>query len=157
MPYIIVRHVLIISLYTTKCKCFVNKNKLGGYLTKVRIRARLTPMPPKFSKGEVGPYTLCVAHSIPIFDVWPPSLLFLPTPGGYIFSWCFYGFLQFATKAAISNSIKQNTPLPPLNLSNIYHAFFNAKHPPSLLFWVPICTPYIFLLHFARSFYSEVP
>ena len=52
-------------------------------------------MHPEIQQGEVGPATLCVAHSIRIFGVWPPSLLFLPTPGGYIFSWCFYGFLPF--------------------------------------------------------------
>ena len=67
MQSIVAWHVLIISNRTTKCKRSLNKNKNRGYLTKVRIGHNRTPTHPKIQKREVGPATLCVRHSIPVF------------------------------------------------------------------------------------------
>ena len=42
-------------------------------------------MHPEIQQGEVGPATLCVAHSIRIFDVWPPITFVFAHPRGVYF------------------------------------------------------------------------
>ena len=109
MLCIIAWHVLIISNRGAKCKRSLNKNKIGVYLTKVRTGRDSDPMPPKIQEGEVGSYTLGVAHSIRSPGVYiTPWYIFLflsfksipcqffPDVRVISFLWCFYGGLSFA-------------------------------------------------------------